>query len=409
MEELSFSWVLQNISGRQCNLPLIPTYIILENKPISLAFVKDEKLQIAHAQIKSLKDLFTKFINDNIFRSKFHSIEPILCYVITRKERYRLKERDIREFMELNTIKNIQYIQGSRPRCEDYEIYYVLRLEYTKSRYVSQFYKQVDYEKKVFYDSRIFEYTVDIANMIMAIIENCTKKRVMIMEIEFLEDIDRRIWVSFIREMKIAEPVLCMHYVIKTPDDLKSIPLKSPSVTKFTKLANGQHIMQRKHQMKPPIDYTFVKGHIRNKKSNIAIDLSIQIPDQYHVSETPEENAGNNGNALFRTLSIKKGPVKSSTPRPRSSSRYDSRRAQALRDEIMKSPELKTKYRLTGLVGVLSIEMQKKFHRSFSDSHIEDDDKRYEKKKRIPRSRLILKEGTPTRLRSFSPRYLKSK
>ncbi|OMJ74703.1 hypothetical protein SteCoe_26313 [Stentor coeruleus] len=405
MEDLSFSLVLQIISGRQCNLPIIPTYIILDNKPISFASIKDDKLHIAHAQIKNLKDLFCKILNDCIYRTKLFLIEPILCYVITKKDRYRLKEKDIKDQIDQNTIKHIQYVQISRPHSEDYEICYILRLEYTKSYYASHFHKLIGHEKQLFFDSRIFEYTTDIANMIMSIIENHLKKRIIILEIEFLEDIDRRIWISHVREVKVVEPILCMHYIVKTPDDLKSIPVKIPSVSKFITLSKGQHIIQHKNQAKPPIDYTFVKGHIRNKKSNIELDLSIKIPEEI-ASEAPGESFTRN---LFRTLSIKRGSIKSSTPRPRASSRPDSHKIQEIRDEVARKMGIKSKSKPKGIIGLLSMEMQKKVRRSMSDSNIVEEEKKTKLRRGNPKSRLVLKEGTPSRIKSSSPRYLMSK
>ena len=51
----------------------------------------------------------------------------------------------------------------------------------------------MNYEKNDYYEPRIFEFSCDIATTVMAIIENHTKKRVMIIEIEFLEDSNRNL------------------------------------------------------------------------------------------------------------------------------------------------------------------------------------------------------------------------
>ena len=400
MEEYSYSWVLKTVSNRQCFLPFLPTYITTDPKNIIYLSNTDNKLSITHSPYKSIKDLLIKLQTENQYKIKFHSTEIVICYAITKTERLRLREPDIKEAQETFLKIGCQYIQPARPRACDYEVYYILRLEYVRSKYISSFYKQINYEKNKFFDSRMFELTCDIANALMSIVENHTKKRVMIIEIEFLEDIDKMIWVSFVRDLKIAEPILCLHYMIKTPNDLKTIPIKSPAATKFNKLALGQHVQEKKNISKPPIDYTFSKGRIRNKKSDISLDLTIHPPEAKPEEEIPVMQ---NHYALMKSMSIRKsGILKSSTPQPRSPARIDSMRARALRDELMKSPELKTKYRLYGLVGVLGIEMKKSHRRSMSDSEIQEDPKTLARRSR-PKSRLILRHSSGQKVRTFTP------
>lgn len=366
MEEYSFNWILKTVSNRQVLLPFLPTYITSDPKNIIFLSNKDNKLSISHTNFKSIKDLLLKLLSENQFKLKFYSNEMIICYAITKTERLRLKESDLKEASEALSKAACLYIQPARPRAHDYEIYYILRLEYTRAHYVSNFYKQVNYEKSKFYDSRIFDSTCDIANVLMSIVENQTKKRVMIIEIEFLEDIDKNLWVSFIRDLKVAEPILCMHYLIKTTNDLKTIPIKSSTVTKFNKLAKGQHVIEKKNHSKPPIDYTFCKGRIRNKKSDLAHDISIKIPEGPVVDEQIPLITHQ---MMLRSLSIRKsGIIKASTPQARTSPQLEVMRARALHDELMKSPELKTRFRLNGLVGIAGIELQKGHKRSLSDS-----------------------------------------
>jgi hypothetical protein len=260
----------------------------------------------------------------------------------------------------------------------------------------------------------------------MSVVENQTKKRVMIIEIEFLEDIDRNIWVSFIRDLKVAEPALCIHYLIRTTNDLKTIPIKSPSTTKFSKLAKGQHVTEKKGHSKPPIDYTFCKGRIRNKKSDLNLDISIKPPENPRQEEPGSPLPSSQ--MLLKSLSIRKsGIIKASTPQSRSPPHIEAMRARALHDELMKSPELKTKFRLYGLVGVLGIELQRSHRRSLSDSEFRADyekavktDNRFETIKKTgkitssgsspktsrPRSRLVLRYSSPKTPRQSSPKFL---
>lgn len=400
MEDKSFSWVLQTIAGRQSNLPILSTYIINEGKPITLINNKDNKLLISIAQVKTVKDLYMKLLSDHQFKNKLHSIGNLVCYIITKKERIRATETDLKEMLEQGTNKILQYVQPARPNADEFEVYYILRLEYTRTHYVSHFFQQVNYEKTSFYEPRLFELACDIGSTVMSILESHTKKRVMILEIEFLEDSNRSIWISFFRDIKLAEPILCQHFLVNTPDDLKAIPIKSHSSTKLAKLTNGQHIMERKRNIKPPIDYTFVKGHIRNKHSNFANDLSILAP----ASGILEKSQRSNSKIFLRTISIKKCGIRASNSQPRSNSKLNAKRARALRDEIMKSPELKTKFRLTGLIGVFGIEVEEKgIQRSLSDSDLIEETRELVTQRKRPTSRLILRESASPKFGRNTP------
>lgn len=406
MEEYSYSWILKTVSNRQCLLPFLPTYITTDPKNIIYLSNTDNKLSITHTSFKSLKDLFSKLLSESQYKIKFHSSELLICYAITKTERLRLKEHDLKEVQETLCKTGCLFIQPARPRACDYEVYYILRLEYTRSKYISSFYKQVNYEKNKFYDSRIFEATCDIANTLMSIVENQTKKRVMIIEVEFLEDIDRMIWVSFVRDLKIAEPILCLHYMIKNTNDLKTIPIKSSGVTKFTKLTNGQHVQEKKQFSKPPIDYTFSKGRIRNRKSDINLDLTIQPPDITEEKEIPIRSCNS---PVMKSLSIRKSIIhKASTPQPRSPPRIESMKAQYLKEELMKSPELKTKYRLYGLIGILGIEMKRNHKRSLSDSEMQEESKPPPRRAR-PKSRLIIREYSGKKVRTLTPNIMSAR
>ena len=403
MEEKSFSWILQAIAGRQYNLPILSTYIISEGKPVTHICNKDNKLIISRPQATNVKELLLKLLADHQIRSRIKNIDSLVCYIITKKERLRVNESDMKEIIEHNSNKILQYIQPARPNADDFEIYYILRLEYTRTHFVSHFFRQVQYEKQTFYDSRLFEFACDIATTIMSIIESHTNKRVMIIEIEFLEDSSRMLWISFFRELKISEPILCQHFLVNTTEDLKKIPVKSLSSTKFTKLTNGQHIMDRKKNIKPPIDYTFSKGHIRNKRSDFGVDLSIHPP----LGTQIETSRRSSSKMLVRSISIKNCDIRTYASQPRSNAKLSAKRARALRDEIMKSPELKTRYRLTGLVGVLGIEVEHKLQRSMSDSDINEHQRDKPLSKKRPTSRLIVREAKTPRSGRTTPLYSK--
>ena len=403
MEDKSFSWILQTIAGRQNNLPILSTYIISDHKPISLISNIDNKLVISNPHVKTVKEIIIKLLSDHQFKSKVQNIGKIVCYAISKKERIRMSQGELEGWIEQGTPKNIAYIQPARPNADDVEVHYILRLEYTQSQYISHFFKQVNYEKNDYYEPRIFEFSCDIATTVMAIIENHTKKRVMIIEIEFLEDSNRNLWVSFFRDIKIAEPILCLHYSIKTPDDLKNIPIKSASKTKFTKLANGQHLLERRRDIKPPADYTFIKGHIRNRRSNLGTDLAILAPTSNQL-----EGTRSHSRIFVRSISIKKCGIRNSNSQPRQKNNLDAKRARALRDEIMKSPELKTKFRLTGLIGLIGVEMQQKLQRSASDSDLIEENEMKKLKHDRPKSRLVLKyDLSPKSVGRLTPRVLK--
>ena len=74
----------------------------------------------------------------------------------------------------------------------------------------------------------------------------------------------------------------------------------------------------------------------------------------------------------------------------------------------MKSPELKTKFRLTGLIGLIGVEMQQKLQRSASDSDLIEENEMKKLKHDRPKSRLVLKyDLSPKSVGRLTPRVLK--
>ena len=228
----------------------------------------------------------------------------------------------------------------------------------------------------------------------MAIIENYTKKRVMILEIEFLEDSTRNIWISFFREIKIIDPAFFIDFSVNAPDDLKGIPVKSPSKTKFEKLANGRHILERCKTIQSSLDCIFFKGHIRNQKSDLGIDLSILPPANYNQLENHPKSPSSK---LIKSISIKNSGIQASNSKSHNENHLVAKRARALLDEIMKFPKLKTKFGLNGLIGVVGINIEKKLQGSLTFSKLAEERKMQDLKKSTSTSRLILKDN-------FSPR-----
>ena len=157
MEDKSFSWMLQIIAGRQKNLPILSTYIITDSKPIILISNQNNKLLLSSLKTSSVKDLLTKLLSDHSLKSKLKNCGRIVCYAITKTERIKMTEQEVKFWLSKPEIKQIFYIQPSMVSLESSEIYYILRLEYTKTDYVSNFFKQTEYEKFEFYDSKIFD------------------------------------------------------------------------------------------------------------------------------------------------------------------------------------------------------------------------------------------------------------
>ena len=402
MEDKSFSWMLQIIAGRQKNLPILSTYIITDSKPIILISNQNNKLLLSSLKTSSVKDLLTKLLSDHSLKSKLKNCGRIVCYAITKTERIKMTEQEVKFWLSKPEIKQIFYIQPSMVSLESSEIYYILRLEYTKTDYVSNFFKQTEYEKFEFYDSKIFDSACDIANTIMAIIESNTKKRVMIIEIEFIEDEEKNLWITFIREIKLSEPILCLHFLVKTPDDLKDIPVTTPRNTKFDKLASGLHIKHSKQSIKPPMDYVFTKGHIRNRQSDLERNLQISPPKQKEIMRKTETTP-----RMIRSISVKKSNIRDVASSSRECKISDKRKASALRDEIMKSPMLKTQYKLAGQIGILGIEITPKLRRSLSNSDIINPVTLNKPKIPRPKTRLIVHKETPSR--KVTSKYKKTK
>lgn len=179
---------------------------------------------------------------------------------------------------------------------------------------------------------------------------------------------------------------------MNVPNDLKSLPVKS-STAKFIRLAKGLHTSSQKSQQKPPMDYVYTKGHIRNKRSNLALDLAIAAPFAHLTDLSPE-----NCRVLTRKISIKKTEIRHSSSQPRTTSKLSGKRVRALMNELSKSPQLKTRYKLLELKRVQGHDT-KEAKRSLSDSNLESDTNNKEMKiLKRPKSRLVFRENSPRNL-----------
>lgn len=85
------------------------------------------------------------------------------------------------------------YIQLARPNSELYEIIYNLRMEYTDKGYVTKLSRVINSSLVIIESAQIFEQTCDIALTVKILIEESELKRVLILDLDIIEDIEKKL------------------------------------------------------------------------------------------------------------------------------------------------------------------------------------------------------------------------
>lgn len=143
MEKKSYHWILKLIASRNTGLKVLETIIIADGKPASMLFKdKSHGLSVSYKNCQNLSEFLSKMYKEYQWRQKLRNTGLLICYFISKNERRRIYEKDLRDLISgITTPQLINFIQPARPNSDIYEVIYNFRIEYTTQGYVSSFYK----------------------------------------------------------------------------------------------------------------------------------------------------------------------------------------------------------------------------------------------------------------------------
>jgi len=245
----------------------------------------------------------------------------------------------------------------ARPNAEMYEVIYNLRMTYTSKGYVTKFSRVIDnLDVAATNCYQVYDQICDSALTLMILIEEMETKRVMILDVDFIEDMDKNIWICFTREIKIAVPELCLQVKIDEPTDLNDIPVMNYAEEKLSKLVNGEAWTKKQTKISKrmkELKYVVQRGHIRNKDSILSSPIKILRPSELKLIESNSEKELLNGNG--KELTDKQ--FNSASPLNRDSlnfeSAFEGRKKEILYKEIQKWPEMRSMLRKAGYINIL--------------------------------------------------------
>ncbi|CAG9324539.1 unnamed protein product [Blepharisma stoltei] len=356
MEDRTYYWLLNLLSSKSNSLNLLETYVICDQRP-SFFYAKTKGRTISKIQESSnLHDLLCEIYKNHAWKQKIKDSGSLVCYFLYQKDRKRIFEADLKETISAPWIPNLNYIQIARPNAEIYEIIYNLRMEYTTKGYVTNLSRVIENEITSADCSQIYDQACDAALTLMILIEESETKRVMILDVDFIEDIEKSIWISFTREIKIAEPELCLQVKIEQPSDLNDIKVTSYAEEKLTKLVNGEAITKKPTKISKKIKdlkYTVQRGHIRNKASILSSPIKIlrsgelKLGESHSDKELVETNEPEPFHKSFNSMSPTCKEVNSLDLG------FEGKKKEALYKEIQKCPEMRSMLRRAGYIDVL--------------------------------------------------------
>lgn len=160
--------------------------------------------------------------------------------------------------------------------------------------------------------------------------------------------------MTYSNEIQIAKPEVCLTKPIKEPSDIGTIPY-----LKTHKL--GLDLGQDNHGSNQSLEDKYIKlrGHIRNKESNLNIHIKILQPNEFIHSEVPKENVYSSEvrkDALNKELhsTTPNSERKANATLISNAKRLEAKKKTALLLELSKYPELRSKLRKQGIFEELS-------------------------------------------------------
>ncbi|CAG9329346.1 unnamed protein product [Blepharisma stoltei] len=381
MEKRSYNWLLKLLSSSSTNLNILETILVADSKLSALHF-KDNNygLSVSFQQSQSLLDFFGKVHKEFLWRRQVKNSGSLICYFISKNERRKIYEKDLKDMISgLTTIQTLNYIQPARPSADIYEVKYNFRIEYTQQGYASLLSKEISGKVTRENDPQIFNIVCDFALTILTLVEKREFKRVMILELEFIEDIEKVVWLAYARNIQIAKPEVCLNQKIQSPSDLWTIPLK-----KQTKYALECDLASYDDSL--AVDkieenrYISKRGHLRNRESNLNIPIKILHPNEFKRTDTPNNNYYSEEvrkEALSKEISpdTPKSERKINQELIQNVRRLEAKKKSALFEELSKYPDLRAKMRKRGLYeDYLAPKVNSKIslQKVKSETHLED-------------------------------------
>ena len=288
MEEKTNTSFFKFISNQRLKIPILETGII-HNDYIESLIVNDESGFIQRKPYKSLRLLsyLQQLSEENELKNRLVLFPNLkICYIYKRGERKVYEDTFIKEYLIKNKIKRSAFEIIQKCLYATEEKIYLLKVSY----YANQYHTNFTTGKNQVTDPIAISSMIDMLKMIMSCIELLETKRIIQMKIEFIRDNNGILWLMNCSKCLLIEAKYTLNEHLITEAHLDSFIKKMRSkVTddqqKFKKKVNKYYKMGLNKDEEGGVEssYTFTRGQLRNKSSNLGSPIRIKSP------EFPEE------------------------------------------------------------------------------------------------------------------------
>lgn len=283
MEDYSYVNFFKFISSQKTRIPIVETGIV-QGDLIESLLCSDEYGSIKKKNPNKPIPLITylqKILEENELRNKLHNEKhEKVCYFYKKgqKKLYdisKVKELVIRPRLNLH----IDFIQKYIPTFNNSDKVLVQKMSYIQNEYKAESL----YGKSYIKDPIIINQMIDIATIIMHLMEQIELKRVLQLHIEYIKDRSGALWICNMPKCLLIEAKLTIVHTINTENDIetlsKTIPKSSVKPIAFTQ---GRKKENKYYEVKRPLkqtteeSYTFRRGQLRNNNSNLDSPIRIR-------------------------------------------------------------------------------------------------------------------------------------
>lgn len=289
MEDISYANFFKFISLQKVRIPLIETAVI-QNEQVEHIITLDEQGYLKtkfFTKTISLQTYLQRLLENHENLANFHMEKSSkVCYFYKKGSRTLIHDVKIKEILSKpHSVLNVDLIQVYRKNLSEKDKFLHLKLTYIKNQYVAN----IVYGTIKVTDPVLTESILDIATIIIHCIEQATLKRVLQIEIEYLQDIPGSLWVVNVQKCIIVEAKYTSKYPINKEEDIQAlsklipkdiISPKSPTILK----------LPQTHQKYSSPQYTFRRGQLRNIHSNLDSPIRMTPVSHMYTEDTLIEN-----------------------------------------------------------------------------------------------------------------------
>lgn len=293
MEDFSYVNFFKLISLQKARIPLVETGVV-QNDFIETLVCSDEfgyvKKKNPNKAVPVLGYL-QKIMEENELRNRLHCEKnDKVCYFYKKGVKKTCDESKVKEILlhpRLNL--NIDMLQKYVPTFNDSDKPFILKLSYVKNEYKAD----CSYNKSHIKDPIALNQMLDIATIVMHLMEQILLKRIIQLNIEYTKDRGGLLWISSVPKCLLIEAKLTISHPIHTESDIealsKTIPkssIKTPVTAQVRKRENKYYEVKRPLKQVEEENYVFKRGQLRNNRSNLDSPIRIMSVEP-EASGTP--------------------------------------------------------------------------------------------------------------------------